>query len=451
MNIYTVTNLLYIIILSFLQIRKETEQKKKTFFFANVTHNRIVQDGSGGQSFERWSCGRCTYDNHPAMDTCEICGAIRLPVLQQSARSAAPRQSTPTSSLGTVAPPTAEGVKNVAGKFSNALGGLGFTMNSREIKSNSYGRDIVFLDLDREKNLSSEILPSVSGLSNQNRRHSDVITPTIRLANNCEYHKRITPPVKRRQLNIFPPDLTVTSSADTGQFGRVCKYDFLSEYLNASGSYPNLGTNPETVHNYNQCSVGSCCDLNTVSYTSGLSHEPVSSSSSPSSLSLTSAHSSLSNCYCHPTLSSNGGVHQCHPKPVMGHRRTGSGGYAIASPRVSHKVYSLTNLRPSVCVEKTVNYNISSELDNKNFSQQSKKHIPIVSLDENVVGSPLIGANQAALSVTSSDDCSGLSSGSATSSGGGGSRSFGYDDSYLPGYDQTMCPAYDARGDTNIM
>lgn len=37
-------------------------------------------DGSGDDAGEgRWSCNRCTYDNHPAMSSCEICGAIRMP------------------------------------------------------------------------------------------------------------------------------------------------------------------------------------------------------------------------------------------------------------------------------------------------------------------------------------------------------------------------------------
>ena len=36
-----------------------------------------------------WSCSRCTYDNHPDLTTCEICGAYRMPSLPNSLQGAA--------------------------------------------------------------------------------------------------------------------------------------------------------------------------------------------------------------------------------------------------------------------------------------------------------------------------------------------------------------------------
>ncbi|XP_047737046.1 uncharacterized protein LOC108672628 isoform X2 [Hyalella azteca] len=41
-------------------------------------------EGRAGAGAVRWSCGRCTYDNHPDMTSCEICGAIRMPPSPQT-------------------------------------------------------------------------------------------------------------------------------------------------------------------------------------------------------------------------------------------------------------------------------------------------------------------------------------------------------------------------------
>ncbi|KAF2353530.1 Zinc finger RanBP2-type [Trinorchestia longiramus] len=438
--------------------------------FESLPHQHAM--GGNAASAPRWSCNRCTYDNHPDMTSCEICGAIRMPPSPHTPAGGFPRPSlgmeTNYAETGSVS-----GSRSHAGRVHDTPDGWCYKDVNPGSCSRGVGSEVCFSKRGGNDGTvgvnSHDVIVATrakqpvfedTGLDGRPREREEFVSPSSHDV--CEMAN-----VRFEQVGGSICDFETSRVSAGGDIPVVSKRpDMNSGNLDLSVSETQLNLN-QAISLDDRCSSDSSSkegmkpldstrskassarnsqdDLDVFSFIAGISHGNWNSPRSRKSLGcsvspFTPPHdhsSSSSECYCHPRRRSE----------VLGHRRTGSGGSAA----VLGKSGSLTPL------EHQRNFSSLSGLSVQPQDQSDAMGSLILRGNESRSSSDVHeilhtrGSERCVVGVSTTPDPirssyinSDVSNKSSLgSSEGGGSRSFGYDTTPLKGYPAALY--YSAR------